>query len=295
MCRSDELGGVRPRILQSFVLDGAASYYEATVECAAHGWRLCTVEEASACCDGSCGYDHHMVWTSSSCTSPPSPPPPPLPLPPSPSPPPPPLPSPPPLQPPPPPPLPLPPSSPSSPSLPPAPQRPPGFVSIFLEHGVIGQVVSDPHSLVKLFDFLFFLSGVFLLAGCSWQLVTRIEVGAFGGVFDRFILLSGGGGGGQAQEESLLPMTMLRSDESSTPQTTKSRQSPEMNTALEETRKSSSSLDMSVQRAAGGQLSSTSLLKMATLAAQLDQVGPDRLGWDVYCYCCCFCCWERIE
>ena len=48
----------------------SASYYEATDEYRANDWRLCTADEVGSCCDGSCGYDGEMVWTSSSCTPP---------------------------------------------------------------------------------------------------------------------------------------------------------------------------------------------------------------------------------
>ena len=54
------------------------SLYVAARECAAHGARLCTAGElqAGACSGADCEYDQRYVWSSSTCTSPPSIPPP---------------------------------------------------------------------------------------------------------------------------------------------------------------------------------------------------------------------------
>ena len=109
VCRAETQGGVRPLTIPPYIMDGKASYFEAAAECTAQGWRLCTMEELSSCCDGSCGYDRAMAWTTTPCPpSPPTPPPPP----PSPN----------PLLPPPPP---LPPPRPGVPPDPPAPPPPP--------------------------------------------------------------------------------------------------------------------------------------------------------------------------
>ena len=95
----------------------AASYTEAVLECAAHGWRLCTrAELETEVCQGTgCGYDHLLVWTADPDNSPPPPPPTP--------------PSPPPSTPPPPPP---PHVSPSPPPSPPPPATPPQVCSFSL-------------------------------------------------------------------------------------------------------------------------------------------------------------------
>jgi len=78
VCSDGRYGGVRPLSLPPGVADGGATYYQAARECHAQGWRLCEEWELKACCDGSCNYDHHMIWTHTQCFMPPYPPPPPL-------------------------------------------------------------------------------------------------------------------------------------------------------------------------------------------------------------------------
>mmetsp|Transcript_22515 Transcript_22515/g.50897 ORF Transcript_22515/g.50897 Transcript_22515/m.50897 type:complete len:182 (-) Transcript_22515:173-718(-) len=67
VCAADAVNAAGPMAVRPLTpVNGAsASYYEATDEYRANDWRLCTADEVGSCCDGSCGYDGEMDWSTS--------------------------------------------------------------------------------------------------------------------------------------------------------------------------------------------------------------------------------------